>query len=149
MVGLPGLDSQKTLKCLRLGCLFLLLLAVQSLAVSAEQEPLQVTGTGEVLLLLSCISAVAVWEAAKTACRYVMQHLCGTKRSRRINKLRELAKAAAETEIEKWVEREEPVSSESVTRSLREVLREERQGTVPSIDSASPCHAKAVSHSTA
>ena len=57
MVGLPALDGQKTIKCLKLGCLFLLLLAVQSLAVAAEKEPLQVSGTGELvlMLLLTCI----------------------------------------------------------------------------------------------
>ncbi|CAE7319363.1 RE1, partial [Symbiodinium sp. CCMP2592] len=129
MVGLPELNGTKAVKFMKLGCLFLLMLAVQSLAVSAQKEPLQMTGSGELLmmLLLTCISAVAVWEATKLLYRYAVHQVFGTKRSRRINKLRELAKAAAEAEIEKWVEQDEPPSSESVTRSLRQVLREERE----------------------
>ncbi|CAE7224257.1 RE2 [Symbiodinium sp. CCMP2592] len=133
MVGLPALDSEKVVKGLKLGCLFLLMLAVQSLAVAAEKEPLQVTGTSELLLLLvmTCIAAVALWEAGRAAYKWAVPIIFANKKSRRVHRLRDLAKAAAEAEIEKWVE-EENVTSEQVTRSLREILREERQGgTLP------------------
>ena len=129
MVGLPALDGPKAIKCLRLGCLFVLLLAVQSLAVAAEKEPLQVTGTGELalMLLLTCISAVALWEAARAVYKYVVPRCFGTKKSRRMQRLRDLARAAAEAEIEKWAEQEDPVTTDQVARTLRGFFRRSGQ----------------------
>ena len=60
IVGLAGLDEGKVLKCLKLGCMFLLLLAVQSLAVSAAKDPLPVTGTME---LYFGSGSVRSWES--------------------------------------------------------------------------------------
>ena len=132
MVGIGGLDVQKSVQCLKLGCLFLLLLAVQSLAVAAEKEPLKVTGTLELMGfgLLTCIAAVAVWEAGKAFYRWLVPNVIGSKRSRRIQKLRELARAAAEADIEKWVEQDVPIGTDQVARTLRGVLQEERS-TLP------------------
>ena len=57
MVGLDGLSSAKVVEGVKLGCLLLVMLAIQSLAVTAEgqpqdrpmklKEPLPVTGTSE------------------------------------------------------------------------------------------------------
>ncbi|CAE7494560.1 GIP, partial [Symbiodinium necroappetens] len=106
MIGLEGLDEKKVLQCMKLGCMFLLLLAVQSLAVSAAKEPLPAVGTMElfVLLILTCISAVALWEAGKALGSWAYPRLFGSKRERKIRKLKELARIAAEAEIEKWVD---------------------------------------------
>ncbi|CAE7759843.1 RE1 [Symbiodinium necroappetens] len=114
IVGLAGLDEGKVLKCLKMGCRFLLLLVVQSLAVSAAKDPLPVTGTIElfVMLMLTCISAVALWEAGKALSSWAYPKVCGSKRSRRIRKLKELARIAPEAEIEKWIEEDEVPSSE-------------------------------------
>ncbi|CAE7238481.1 GIP [Symbiodinium sp. KB8] len=67
MVGIPELDARTTLKGLKLGCVFLLLLAIQSLAVEAAKDPLPATGTMELflMLMLTCVSAVALWELGK------------------------------------------------------------------------------------
>ncbi|CAE7211932.1 GIP, partial [Symbiodinium necroappetens] len=103
MIGLAGLNEKKGLQCLKLGCVFLLLLAVQSLAVSAAKEPLPTVGTMElfVLLILTCISAVALWEAGKALGTWAYLRLFGSKRERKIRKLKELARIAAEAEIER------------------------------------------------
>ena len=89
------------------------------------------TGTGELalMLLLTCISAVALWEAARAVYKYVVPRCFGTKKSRRMQRLPDLARAAAEAEIEKWAEQEDPVATDQVARTLRGVLQEERAAT--------------------
>ena len=86
MIGLAGLDEKKVLQCMKLGCMFLLLLAVQSLA----KEPLPTVATMElfVLLILTCISAVALWEAGKAFGGWAYPRLFGSKRERKMRKLR-------------------------------------------------------------
>ncbi|CAE7906488.1 RE2, partial [Symbiodinium microadriaticum] len=104
MVGIPELDARTTLKGLKLGCVFLLLLAIQSLAVEAAKDPLPATGTMELflMLMLTCVSAVALWELGKAVGNLVLPWFCGTRRTRKIRKLRELARVAAEAEVERW-----------------------------------------------
>ena len=111
MVGIPALDEKKVIG-LKLGVL-LLLLAIQSLAVEAAKDPLPVTGTAELvlMLLLTCMSAVALWEAGKAIGERLVPLCCGTQRSKKTCKLRELARIAAEAEVEKWVE--EPIGLRS------------------------------------
>ncbi|CAE7914213.1 GIP [Symbiodinium sp. KB8] len=84
MVGLPELDATMAIKGLKLGCVFLLLLAIQSLAVEATKDPLPATGTVELflMLMLTCISAVALWEMGKAIGN----------------------RMAAEAEVERWEE---------------------------------------------
>ncbi|CAE7928044.1 GIP, partial [Symbiodinium sp. KB8] len=102
MVGLPELDARTTLKGLKLGCVFLLLLAIQSLAVEAAKDPLPATGTMELflMLMLTCVSAVALWELGKAVGNIVLPWFCGTRRTRKIRKLRELARDYAVSEEE-------------------------------------------------
>ena len=122
MIGLAGLNEKKGLQCLKLGCVFLLLLAIQSLAVSAAKEPLPTVGTMELfaLLILTCISAVALWEAGKALGTWAYPRLFGSKRERKIRKLKELARIAAEAEIEKWMDEDEVPSSERVLQAARD-----------------------------
>ena len=121
MVGLPELDVKMTIKGLKLGCVFLLLLAIQSLAVEATKDPLPATGTVELffMLMLTCISAVALWEMGKAIGNRLVPWFCGTKRSRKIRKLRELARMAAEAEVERWVENDELPSTDRIVQSVR------------------------------
>ncbi|CAE7617868.1 GIP [Symbiodinium sp. CCMP2456] len=100
MVGLPGLDKAKVLKGLKLGCMFLLLLAIQSLAVSAAKDPLPMTGTTELFLMvvLTCISTVALWETGRALGKWLLPICCETRKMTKIRKLKELARVAAEAE---------------------------------------------------
>ena len=136
MVGLPELDARTTLKGLKLGCVFLLLLAIQSLAVEAAKDPLPATGTMELflMLMLTCVSAVALWELGKAVGNIVLPWFCGTRRTRKIRKLRELARVAAEAEVERWVESDDSPSTERIMQSVRRRIAmssEERQRARP------------------
>ena len=134
MVGLEGLNCQRALEGMKLGCLLLVMIAIQSLAAAAEpleepptkfKEPLPVTGTSELLMLVlvTCIAAVAVWEMAKGIYAACVPMIFGTKKSRRLKKLRELARLAAEAEVERWMEIDDKPRDEDVTRSVRRTLR--------------------------
>ena len=88
MVGLDGLNAGKVLEGVKLGCLLLVMIALQSLAAAGEtppeepvklKDPLPVTGTSELLMLvvMTCIAAVAVWELVKWAYATVVPMICG------------------------------------------------------------------------
>lgn len=51
--------------------------------------------------MLVCVTAVAVWEAAKWVFRCVINFFKETPKQRRLRRLRETAKAAAEEEVER------------------------------------------------
>ena len=132
MVGLEGLSDRTALEGLRLGCLLLVMIAIQSLAVAADdltpvkvKEPLPVTGTSELLLLvlITCIAAVAVWEMMKATYAACVPLFFGTRRSRRIRKLRDLAKAAAEAEVERWMDSDNTPNDEDIVGGVRRALR--------------------------
>ena len=98
------------------------LAATQSLAVAAAKEPLPTVGTMElfVLLILTCISAVALWEAGKALGGWAYPRLFGSKRERKMRKLKELARIAAQAEIEKWMDEDDVPSSERVLQASRQ-----------------------------
>ena len=134
MVGLDGLNAGKVLEGMKLGCLLLVMVAIQSLAAAGEtppeepvklKDPLPVTGTSELLMLvvMTCIAAVAVWELVKWAYATLVPMICGTKKSRRLKKLRELARAAAEAEVERWMDDGAQHQSEDIIGSVRRTLR--------------------------
>ena len=138
MVGLPELDARTMLKGLKLGCVFLLLLAIQSLAVEAAKDPLPATGTMELflMLMLTCVSAVALWELGKAVGNFLVPWFCGTRRTRKIRKLRELARVAAEAEVERWIEGDDLPSAERIVQSVRRRMAtssEERQSASSSM----------------
>ena len=89
------------------------------------KEPLPVTGTSELmmLVLITCIAAVAIWEVMKAIYISCVPLIFGTKKSRRIRKLRELARLAAEAEVEKWMEIGDKPRDEELVRGVRRVLR--------------------------
>ncbi|CAE7478405.1 RE1, partial [Symbiodinium necroappetens] len=123
------------LEGVKLGCLLLVMLAIQSLAAAAEappeeqpvklKDPLPMTGTSELLLLvvMTCIAAVAVWELMKWAYAMFVPMIFGTKKSRRLKKLRELARAAAEAEIERWIDDGAQHQNEDILQNVRRTLR--------------------------
>ena len=134
MVGLEGLNCQRALEGMKLGCLLLVMIAIQSLAAAAEpleepptkfKDPLPVTGTSEllVLVLMTCIAAVAVWELLKWAYATFVPMVCGTKKSRKLKKLRELARAAAEAEVERWMDDSAQNRGEDIVGNVRRTLR--------------------------
>eukprot|EP00439_Symbiodinium_sp_Y106_P049700 s944_g6.t1 len=129
MVGLPGLTGQQTIKFLKLGCLFLLMMAVQSLAAAAEKDPLPMTGTSELLLLLviTCVGAVVIWEAVKASGKWMAQRLFESKKTKRLRRLRELARVAAEAEIEKWMDAGSVVPEATVEQTIQEVVKSTRR----------------------
>ena len=129
MVGLPGLTGQQTIKFLKLGCLFLLMMAVQSLAAAAEKDPLPMTGTSELLLLLviTCVGAVVIWEAVKASGKWMAQRLLESKKTKRLRRLRELARVAAEAEIEKWMDAGSVVPEATVEQTIQEVVKSTRR----------------------
>ncbi|CAE7520995.1 RE1 [Symbiodinium sp. CCMP2456] len=134
MVGLPGLDEARVLKGLKLGCMFLLLLAIQSLAVSAEKDPLPRTGTTELLLMviLTCISTVAIWETGRALGKWLLPMCCETRKMKRIRKLKELARVAAEAEVERWVDVD--AAQITVTHEAQITVTHEAQITVTNED---------------
>ena len=86
------------------------------------------TGTSGLLLLLlmlTCMFAAAAWEA----CKAIYNLQVGGPNGLWFNalarnperRLRELARVAAEAEIEKWADLDEVPSSEQITRSLRKL----------------------------
>ncbi|CAE7395925.1 GIP [Symbiodinium natans] len=115
MFGIPELDRMHAAEDLRLCDLVLAMTAIKSIGVEArqtgtssyEKEPLATTGTMELILLLSmsCVVAVACWELAKWSGTWCWNKFFGTKRDRKIKRLRQLAQLAAEAEVEKVFER--------------------------------------------
>ena len=134
MVGLDGLNAGKVLEGVKLGCLLLVMVAIQSLAAAGAtlpeepvrlKDPLPMTGTSELLMLvvMTCIAAVAVWELLKWAYATFVPMVCGTKKSRKLKKLRELARAAAEAEVERWMDDSTPNRGEDIVGNVRRTLR--------------------------
>ena len=134
MVGLDGLNTGKVLEGVKLGCLLLVMIAIQSLAAAGEtppeepaklKDPLPMTGTSELLMLvaMTCIAAVAIWELIKWAYATFVPMVCGTKKSRRLKRLRELARAAAEAEVERWIDDGAQHQGEDIIGNVRRTLR--------------------------
>ena len=109
MLGLPELSQSKVLKLVALSCVLCLMLAAQSLGVMAAKfakEPLPSTGAWELtfVLVTSSLGAIACWEVVKWLGRVVVFGCCGSRRTRELRRLREMARLAAESEIERhWM----------------------------------------------
>ena len=107
MQGLPELDQRKVMSLVTLTVVLCAMLAVQSLAVEAkkatEKEPLEVAGAWELsfVLMLSCCAAVACWEVLKFVRSWCARRLFQSERSRNLQRLRDLARLAAEAEIDR------------------------------------------------
>ena len=80
-----------------------------------EKPPISRTGTDELLLLctLVCIVAIALWEAVKWLVRNIMDAPAALRRERKLQKLRERAREAAEEEVQRAYEETSPGASTS------------------------------------
>ncbi|CAE7197513.1 GIP, partial [Symbiodinium sp. KB8] len=103
----------------RLTCLLCLIVALQIQPVRASQD-IPLVGFNELLLatLVVCIAAVGLWELGKKLGKW----LCGmhdeTPKERRLRRLREVARNAAEEELDKQELRKElEAEAESLKRS--------------------------------
>ena len=70
---------------------------------TSPKASLSTVGVDELLLVtvLVCVTAVVAWEAIKGVCRYLVGFFRETPKQRRLRKLREAARAAAEEEVDK------------------------------------------------
>ena len=103
----------------RLTCLLCLIIALQIQPVRASQD-IPLVGFNELLLatLVVCIAAVGLWELGKKLGKW----LCGihdeSPKERRLRRLREVARSAAEEELDKQQLRKElEAEAESLRRS--------------------------------
>ena len=120
MSGIPEHSQAKVLQLITLSCVFCMMLAVQSLGVwgaDYTKEPLPSTGAWELtfVLTLSCLAAVLVWELLKRFCRWVHSLCCGTRKSQQLRRLRDMARLAAEAELDRAMD----VASEAEVRQAR------------------------------
>ncbi|CAE6961298.1 RE1, partial [Symbiodinium sp. CCMP2456] len=122
--GLPG-DAVEALqsKATYLACLVLAMMCQPSEAKEVSAAPIQVAGMDELLFVtvLVCIATVAVWEAAKWAFQCVMKACKESPKQRKLRRLREAARAAAEEEVDRAVshrsmETEEPSTPPTARR---------------------------------
>ncbi|CAE7221898.1 PARP3 [Symbiodinium sp. CCMP2592] len=82
-----------------------LTMAVKSIPVAeaAEKEPLSLAGVDELVLVVAvcCLGAVAVWEIVKWCGRCMWERAVKGKKAQRLQRMRDLAKAAVETELDR------------------------------------------------
>ena len=85
----------------------MLVLALMFQTARAEDQPttrtIQSVGIDELLMvtLLVCVATVAIWEAAKSCFSWVRNALRESPKQRRLRKLRDAARAAAEEEVDR------------------------------------------------
>ncbi|CAE7300896.1 RE1, partial [Symbiodinium natans] len=130
MFGLPELDRAHQMEDLRLCYLMLAMMAMMSIGVEGRKvedpnsflkEPLAATGTMELLLLLgmSCVVAVACWEMIKMIGKWGWNKMFGTKKTRKLRRLRDLAKMAAEAEVKRSLEQASEESEATIHQAMR------------------------------
>ena len=134
MHGLPELSQRKVMGLVTMTVVLCAMMAVQSLAVEArkttDKEPLEVAGAWELsfVLMLSCLAAVTCWEVLKMVRSWCVRRLFQSERSRNLQRLRDLARMAAEAEIDRrWSGAFESTSSgvhEHVQQAVGRVLGE-------------------------
>ena len=117
MQGLPELSQRKVMGLVTLLVVLCAMMAVQSLVAEAKKvpvkEPLEVAGAWELsfVLALSCFATVVCWEMLKWARSWCAQRLLQSERSRSLQRLRDLARMAAEAEIDRcWTGASEAAS---------------------------------------
>ncbi|CAE7392349.1 RE1 [Symbiodinium natans] len=131
MFGLPELDRAHQMEDLRLCYLMLAMMAMMSIGVEGRKvedpnsflkEPLAATGTMELLLLLgmSCVVAVACWEMIKMIGKWGWNKMFGTKKTRKLRRLRDLAKMAAEAEVKRSLEQASEESEATIHQAMRQ-----------------------------
>ncbi|CAE7409265.1 GIP [Symbiodinium necroappetens] len=131
--GLPEEAMQALqMKTLYLTCLIWAMLVQPSTAADATSAKIQVAGIDElfVVTLLVCITAVVMWEVGKGAMAWVLKACRESPKQRRLRKLREAAKGAAEEEVDRAVlaradDATPPPPPHPVMRSTRSPARQE------------------------
>ena len=136
MQGLPELSQRKVMGLVTLSVVLCAMMAMQSLVAEAkkasEKEPLEVAGAWELsfVLALSCLAAVVCWELLKCARSWCARRLFQSERSRNLQRLRDLARMAAEAEIDRrWSGASEAASQgvhERVQQAVDRALGDER-----------------------
>ncbi|CAE7425577.1 GIP, partial [Symbiodinium pilosum] len=125
---LPELNQRKVMSLVTLTVVLCAMLAVQSLAVEAkkatEKEPLEVAGAWELsfLLMLSCFAAVVCWEILKVVRSWCARRLFQSERSRNLQRLRDLARLAAEAEIDRRWSGASETASQLVHERVQQVV---------------------------
>ena len=127
MFGLPELSRTKVLNLVTLSCVLCLMLAVQSLGVMGakfDKEPLQSAGAWELtcVLVVSCLGAIACWEVMKWISHAVVFGCCGSRRTRELRRLREMARLAAESEIERHWTRGDSAPCEALSQQVQQAV---------------------------
>ena len=119
----PRVDDQ-----LRLTCLLYMIVALQiQPALASSDIPLVGAYELGIATLVVCIAAVGLWELGKK----IGMRLCGwkveTSKERRLRRLREVARSAAEEELDKQqLKKELEVEAESLRRVLKAEPKESR-----------------------
>ena len=140
MRGIAELNQTKAVQLIALSCVFCMMVAVQSLGVwgaKFSKDPLPSTGAWELtfVLALSCVAAVFVWEVVKYILGCVARACCGSRKSQQLQRLRDMARLAAEAELDRAMdaasEAEVQHARTSVSQAVSTTLHRDRtsQGT--------------------
>ncbi|CAE7565425.1 GIP [Symbiodinium sp. CCMP2592] len=104
---LPDEATQSKLVKTIMLCLLTLALKSVPVAEAAEKEPLNLAGVDELVLVVAvcCLGAVAIWEMVKWCGHCMWNRAIKGKKAQRLQRMRDLAKAAVETELDRaWDE---------------------------------------------
>ena len=121
MWGFEGLPNEAyQLKATRIVMLSLFILALKSVPVAeaAEKEPLSLAGFDELFLvvIICCLAAVAIWETVKWAGRCMWTRAVQGRKAQRLQRMRDLAKAAVETELDRAWDKSQDAFHRQTTR---------------------------------
>ena len=142
MFGIPELDRMHAAEDLRLCYLVLAMVALMSIGVDARKvtdtgvfakEPLATTGTMELLLCLTmwCVVAVVCWEIMKALWSWCSNRCFGSKRDRKLKRLRRLAQLATEAELERTFEGAEVEMDDLAHGAVSDVVKKAMTQTAP------------------
>ena len=109
--------------------LALITLALESVPVAeaAEKEPLKLAGVDELFLVVvvCCLGAIAIWEAVKWLGQCMWLKAVKGRKAQRLQRMRELAKAAVETELERsWGETQEAFQGRTTHQRVEGAVQE-------------------------
>ena len=116
-------------KAMRILMLALITLALESVPVAeaAEKEPLKLAGVDELFLVVvvCCLGAIAIWEAVKWLGQCMWLKAVKGRKAQRLQRMRDLAKAAVETELGRsWGETQEAFQGRTTHQRVEGALQE-------------------------
>ncbi|CAE7605479.1 GIP [Symbiodinium sp. CCMP2592] len=130
MWGFEGLPTEaQQAKAVRILMLVLITLALQSIPVAeaSEKEPLPRTGVDELFLVVAmcCLGAVVFWEAVKWFGHCMWTRAVKGRKAQRLQRMRDLAKAAVETELERtWGDSHEAFQGRTTHQRVEGAVKE-------------------------